>query len=94
MKPHYKFRVDAWLIAVVLLAAGVSAASSHAQTASTPAELGPGWSSLSAAQRSALAPLQTEWSALDGGRKQKWLELASRFPAMSADERSRVQVRM
>ncbi|WP_428424546.1 DUF3106 domain-containing protein [Methylibium sp.] len=55
---------------------------------------GPAWNSLGAAQRQALAPLERDWSAIDPVRKQKWLELASRFDRMSPDERSRVQQRM
>lgn len=57
-------------------------------------EAGPAWSSLSAAQREALAPLQRDWGTIDAPRKQKWLEIAARFPAMPAAERSRVQARM
>lgn len=57
-------------------------------------EKGPRWSSLSAAQREALAPLQKDWSAIDASRKQKWLEVAARMPAMSAEERERVRERM
>lgn len=55
---------------------------------------GPAWSSLGAPQRQALAPLERDWSTIDPGRKQKWLELASRFDRMSPDERGRVQQRM
>jgi hypothetical protein len=57
-------------------------------------EAGPAWSSLSPAQRTALAPLQRDWSGIDGPRKQKWLEIAARFPAMPPAERARVQARM
>jgi hypothetical protein len=58
-----------------------------------PAEVS-GWTTLTPVQRSALAPLRSEWSSLDSTRQQKWLEVASRFPSMSAAERARVQVRM
>lgn len=54
----------------------------------------PGWSGLSVAQKQALAPLQRDWATLDEQRKEKWLEVAARFPAMSADERTRVRERM
>lgn len=57
-------------------------------------EQGPRWASLSAGQRSALAPLEAEWSRIDANRKEKWLDLAARMPAMSPDERDRVRVRM
>jgi hypothetical protein len=52
------------------------------------------WASLSAAQKSALAPLQREWPTIDSSGRDKWLELAARFPSMSAAERQRVQERM
>lgn len=54
----------------------------------------PGWNGLSIAQKQALAPLQRDWATLDEQRKEKWLEVAARFPAMSADERARVRERM
>lgn len=55
---------------------------------------GPAWSSLSAAQRSALSPLERDWSSIDAARREKWLEVAARFPAMPAQERERVRQRM
>lgn len=62
------------------------------QTAAT--EAGPRWASLSASQRTALAPLQDDWAGIDADRKEKWLDIAGRFPRMSEDERARVQARM
>ncbi|HEY6135420.1 MAG TPA: DUF3106 domain-containing protein [Rubrivivax sp.] len=64
-----------------------------AKALAPPADTG-GWAALTPVQRTALAPLKSEWSSLDSTRQQKWLEVASRFPSMSADERARVQVRM
>lgn len=55
---------------------------------------GPAWSQLNAGQQAALAPLQQDWAMIDAPRKQKWLELAARFPQMSGDEQARVQRRM
>jgi hypothetical protein len=54
----------------------------------------PAWSQLTPAQQRALAPLEWKWSTIDATRKQKWLELAARFPSMPAEERARVQQRM
>jgi hypothetical protein len=54
----------------------------------------PLWRSLTPAQQAALQPLQAEWNQMDGVRKQKWLQLASRFNGMSPDERERVHERM
>jgi hypothetical protein len=54
----------------------------------------PSWASLTPAQQQTLAPLQREWSTIERNRKQKWLEIAARFPSMPPDERKRVQERM
>ena len=55
---------------------------------------GPTWKELTRAQQTALKPLERDWWRIDGPRKRKWLEIAARYPAMSADERERVQDRM
>ena len=52
------------------------------------------WSSLTAGQRQALAPLERDWSNIDTERRTKWLEIANRLPSMPADERQRIQARM
>jgi hypothetical protein len=57
-------------------------------------ESGPRWAALAPAQQQALAPLQRDWASIDANRKQKWLEVAARFPSMPAEERQRVQERM
>lgn len=64
------------------------------QWAGAQAAGGPNWSQLSPAQQGALAPLQRDWDQLDGPRKQKWLEVASRFGAMSPQRQQRVRERM
>jgi hypothetical protein len=58
------------------------------------AEQGVRWQDLNPAQKTALKPLERDWSGIDLPGKQKWLELSARFPRMSADEQSRVQARM
>jgi len=73
------------LVAAVLLLAGAVAGA---------AEAGQPWAQLSAAQREALAPLQADWAGIDSARKQKWLEVAGRFPKLPPEERSRIQARM
>lgn len=55
---------------------------------------GPAWTALKPQQQQILAPLQKDWSALDAGRKEKWLEIATRYPAMPADQQARMQQRM
>lgn len=59
-----------------------------------PVDQPPTWSSLSTPQQSALAPLRRDWATIDAQRKQKWLEVAGRFPTMPEAERQRVQARM
>lgn len=58
------------------------------------AEQGPNWAALTPGQRQALAPLQRDWDTLDISRRDKWLEVAAKFPTMPADERQRLQARM
>jgi Protein of unknown function (DUF3106) len=58
------------------------------------AEEGVRWQDVTTAKQLALRPLERDWSGIDLAGKQKWLELAARFPRMSADEQSRVQARM
>jgi Protein of unknown function (DUF3106) len=55
---------------------------------------GPAWSALAPAHKEVLAPLQRDWASIDADRKAKWIEVASRFPAMSPLDRQRVQERM
>ncbi|MDE2397187.1 MAG: DUF3106 domain-containing protein [Burkholderiales bacterium] len=57
-------------------------------------EQGPAWATLSPQQQAVLGPLQPEWSALPSSRKQKWIEMARRFPSLPAPERERIQQRM
>lgn len=83
-------------ICAALCMAGLGAASARAgETPGTRVVAsGPAWSSLSAAQRSALSPLERDWSSIDAARREKWLEVAARFPTMPAQERERVRQRM
>lgn len=66
----------------------------RAAPASAAAAGGPAWASLTESQQTALTPLKRDWSDIDARSKQKWVELAARFPAMPDDERKRVQERM
>lgn len=71
------------LVALVLsLAAGLASAA--------PAR----WQDLTAQQRTALAPLQASWAGIDDDRRDKWLEVAARFPKLTEAERQRLQQRM
>lgn len=55
---------------------------------------GPAWNELPAGQQSALAPLKGQWASMDAVRKEKWIAVAQRFPALPAAEQRRVQARM
>lgn len=63
-------------------------------SAQAAAEQGVRWGDLKPPEQSVLQPLQSHWSTIDSPRKQKWLELAARFPKMSPTEQDRVQARM
>jgi len=88
--------VVAAALAGVVLAAATPGWSQSATPAppSAKAEAGPKWSELSPAQRTALTPLEREWSTVDADRKQKWIQIAGRMPSMPPAERERVQARM
>lgn len=58
------------------------------------AQSGASWGGLTPAQQAALRPLEKEWGRIDAPRRQKWIEVASRFERMSPDERQRTQERM
>jgi hypothetical protein len=55
---------------------------------------GPHWTELTASQHQVLAPLAGEWNGLDATGKEKWLEVAKRFPHMSPEDQGRVRDRM
>jgi hypothetical protein len=80
----------AWLACGVLLLALAAAARAEP----VPVDQPPTWTSLSRAQQSVLAPLQRDWATIEPSRKQKWLEVARRFPQMPEAERQRIQERM
>ena len=55
---------------------------------------GPRWNELSPAHRKVLAPLAGDWNALDARSKERWVDVAGRFPKMPADEQQRANQRM
>ena len=69
-----------------------SAASGTVAVAASPGKVI--WTSLSAAERQALQPLQKDWHTLTADRQKKWQEVAARMPIMTDEERSRVRERM
>lgn len=52
------------------------------------------WAALSPAQRAALLPLQSQWNSIEDGRKRKWLDIAARYPRMTAEQQQRLRDRM
>jgi hypothetical protein len=83
------------LLAGVLLSLSPAHAATPAPAApSAVIDRAPSWASLTVAQQQALLPLQRDWASIEPNRKQKWIELAAKFPTMPADERLRVQARM
>jgi hypothetical protein len=84
---------SALLIACLGCSAGANA-QGPSKPPSPAAASGPAWSALTPAQQSALAPLRKDWPAIDAPRKQKWLEIAARFPSMPRQEQQRIQDRM
>ncbi|WP_310462102.1 DUF3106 domain-containing protein [Sphaerotilus sp.] len=58
------------------------------------AQTGPAWAELSAGERQALQPLQSQWSDIDSLRKQKWRDVATRYPGLPAVQQERLRERM
>lgn len=87
-----------WVVSLACLGA-LAPAAAHAQAAGRTApaaspETGPRWQELSPSQRAALKPLERDWSSIDAARKQKWVEIANRYPNMPPAERQRISERM
>lgn len=55
---------------------------------------GPRWAELGAAHRRVLAPLANDWDGLDARSKERWIDVAGRYPKMAPDEQQRANQRM
>ena len=55
---------------------------------------GPRWTELAPAHRKVLAPLANDWNGLDARSKERWIDVAGRFPKMPPDEQQRANQRM
>ncbi|WP_338413108.1 DUF3106 domain-containing protein [uncultured Sphaerotilus sp.] len=55
---------------------------------------GPTWAELSAGERQALQPLQSQWNGIDSLRKQKWRDVANRYASLPAVQQDRLHERM
>ena len=54
----------------------------------------PAWAELTAEQQAILSPLKNDWDTLEVERRQKWIQIAKRYPKMKPQEQERVQRRM
>ena len=79
---------------ILSLALGAPLAAQPPTTAVIGTPPQPGWSLLSAQQKTILAPLAGEWDRMENIRRKKWLGIAERYPAMKPDEQRRMQERM
>jgi hypothetical protein len=94
------------LVAATLIAAfgfvarpAQAAQAVYAGPSTTPASAtseadGPRWSELSAPHRKVLAPLAADWNGMDSRSKERWMDVAGRFPKMPPDEQQRANERM
>jgi hypothetical protein len=55
---------------------------------------GPNWAELSPAHRKVLAPLAGDWNGLDARSKERWMDVAGRYPKMAPEEQQRANQRM
>lgn len=85
MKTSVRSLLAGWMLCALALGP-VAAAGTTAESAA--------WGRLTAAQKQVLAPLQKDWPGLDAQRRDKWLEVASRFNTLPAEEQARVKERM
>lgn len=70
-----------------------AAASGQMASAATPGMTVP-WSTLTKAQKDALAPLATSWSSLTEGQQRKWIAIAQNFNKLGPAEREKLHGRM
>lgn len=85
----------ALLLAATLLLPAPPAVAQRAQLRPVvTGEDGPSWRELSPSQRTTLKPLEREWPSIAPQRKQKWLEIAARYPSLPRTEQERISARM
>ena len=92
-------------VAALVAAAGVGASAAVAaqaqvgappttSAAAKPQAGGPRWTELSASHRKVLAPLSNDWDGLDARSKERWIDVAGRYPKMAPEEQQRANQRM
>lgn len=77
-----------------LLATAIVLAAVLVPAEAVPPIIGPSWTELSSQHKQILAPLAGEWDRFDVARRTKWLNIAERYPSLSAEEQTRIQDRM
>lgn len=75
-------------------AAAVAAALWAGALAAQPMPKGPSWGELSPQERQVLAPLNSDWENMDLMRRNKWREIARRYPTMQESQQRRLEERM
>ncbi|MCK9687201.1 DUF3106 domain-containing protein [Scleromatobacter humisilvae] len=81
--------------ALAAQAEGAGPSGTAATTAAAKVEPGgPAWADLSPAHRKVLAPLANDWNGLDARSKERWIDVAGRYPKMKPDEQQRANQRM
>ncbi len=103
-RPPFPRLLETLAVAALVVAAGVGASAALAAqpgTASSGAPVapkadagGPRWNELSAAHRKVLAPLSGDWDGLDARSKERWIDVAGRYPKMGPEEQQRSNQRM
>jgi hypothetical protein len=96
LRPYHYARLTTALVCCAVVGASVArAGQAHAAAiAPAPAAAASAWSKLSAAQRETLKPLAEQWSSMDDNGREKWINVAARYPQLSAAEQKRMQERM
>ena len=72
----------------------VPAQSSGPSQAASDANASETWLSLTAAEKSSLAPLEKSWNVLSEGQKRKWLAIAKTYPTLSVEGQEKLHSRM
>lgn len=83
-----------WRLALGLALACATVGLSLTAGAAWSSEVPPAWSQLTPTQQRILEPLHGDWHTFGPDRKRKWLDIAARYPAMSAAQRQTLQDRM
>lgn len=81
-------------LALVLLAAWPAWAQPGTPRTAVQQPADSSWNALTPAQKKALMPLAAQWHTLDGTSRDKWINVANRFPRLSAADQHRMQDRM